>query len=287
MLRITFLGTSGSTPTTERGMPALAVKYGRELMLWDCGEGTQRQLMRYKVGYGSINTIFVTHPHLDHFLGVYGLLETLRLSSPSPKPLHLFLPKGVEAREYDFLKISNIRKGKLHTGDGFTVSAFPVKHCRASYGLVFQEDDKIKFHEKKAHGLGLKGRMFREIQKKGRVKTDKGEVRLEDISWVKPGRKVVYSGDSAPDSNIIEEAKGADLLIHEGTFDAALKEEAEERLHCTVEDAADIAKKAGAKRLIITHISPRYSDVGPLLAQARKIFPKTEMACDGMAVDVK
>ncbi len=267
-------------------MPSIAVKYQSELLLWDCGEGTQRQLMRYKVGYGSVNAIFITHPHLDHYIGIYGLLETLKLSSASPRPVSIFFPRGLEVGGYDFAKVSRMKSGELYKGKGFTVSAYPVRHSRGSYGLVFQEKEKIKFHEKKAHSLGLKGALFREIQRRGKVKTAKGEVRLEDVTWVKPGRKIVYSGDCLPDSNTIKEAKGADLLIHEGTFDASLREEAAERMHSTVEDAASVARRAGVKRLIITHISPRYSDVSALLEQARKAFPKTEIAEDGMAVDV-
>jgi ribonuclease Z len=286
MLRVTFLGTSGSTPTVERAMPSIAIKYQRELLLWDCGEGTQRQLMRYKVGFGSVNAIFITHPHLDHFIGIYGLLETLKLSSVSPKPISVFIPKGMEVGGYDFATVSAMKSGVLYKGAGFTVSAYPVKHSRASYGLVFQENEKIKFHEKKAHSLGLKGRLFTEIQRKGRVKTAKGEVRLEDVTWVKPGRKIVYTGDCVPDTNTIKAAKGADLLIHEGTFDASLKDEAEERMHSTVEGAASVAKKAKVKKLIVTHISPRYSEVSALLEQARKIFPKAEIAKDGLTVEI-
>jgi ribonuclease Z len=268
-------------------MPSIALKYEKELMLFDCGEGTQRQLMRYKVGYGSINAIFISHPHLDHFLGMYGLLETLRLSSPSPKPISVFIPKSIQPRDYGFVKTANLRKGRIYSKPGFTVSAFPVRHCAGAYGFVFQEDEKVKFHEKKAHSLGLKGDMFRTIQEKGKVKTDKGTVRLSDVSWIKRGRKIVYTGDTLSNSNIIEAAKDADLLIHEGTFDSSLKEEAQERMHSTAVDAATAAKKANAKMLIITHISPRYSDAGLLLEEARKVFKKTEIAYDGMAVDVR
>jgi ribonuclease Z len=286
MLRITFLGTSGSIPTLERGMPSIAVKYEKELMLWDCGEGTQRQLMKYKVGYGSINAIFISHPHLDHYLGMYGLLETLRLSSPSPRPVSIFLPRAVDVRDYGFADVKKLRSGKLYSPPGFTVSAFPVKHCRSSYGFVFQEDDKVKFHEKKAHSLGLKGDLFRKIQEKGKVKTSKGVIRLGDVSWVKKGRKIVYTGDTLPHSNIIEKAQGADLLIHEATFDPLLKDEAEERMHSTTVDAATAAKQAQVKRLVLTHISPRYSDVEALVRDARRIFYNTEVAYDGMAIDV-
>jgi ribonuclease Z len=286
MLRVTFLGTSGSTPTVERGMPSIAIKYESELMLWDCGEGTQRQLMRYKVGYGSIDSIFITHPHLDHYLGLFGLLETLKLSSPSPRPLRIFLPRGLDAEGYPFAQVEKIKPGELYRGRGFRVFSFPVRHCRGACGFVFQEDERLKFHEEKAHSLGLKGRLFREIQQKGKVKTGKGEISLDDVTWKKPGRKVVYSGDCSPDENTIEAAREADLLIHEGTFDNSMKAEAEERMHSTVGDAARVAKSANVKRLIITHISPRYSDTARLLEEAKAVFPGTEIAYDGLSIDI-
>lgn len=284
MLQITFIGTSAGVPTVNRGMPAIAVKYEKELMLWDCGEGTQRQLMKYKVGYGSINSVFITHPHLDHYLGMYGLLETLKMSSVSPKPIRIFAPKDLSVQDYRFVEFSKLKKGSPYAGKDFTVSAFPVRHCTNSYGLVFLEDDKLKFDEKKAHGMGLKGRLFQEIQKKGKVKTAKGTVKLEEVTWKKPGRKIAYTGDCAPDDSTAEAAKGADLLIHEGTFDESMKEEATERLHSTVIDAANIAKKAKVKQLVITHISSRYTDTEILLEQAARIFKKTVIAEDGLVV---
>lgn len=269
-------------------MPAMAVKYESELLLWDCGEGTQRQLMRYKAGYGSISAIFITHPHLDHYLGMFGLLETLKLSSVSPKKLPVFFP-GVrdDFERYAFAAPEKMKKGELYRTADFSVDAFAVKHCKDAYGLAFLEKEKIKFHEDKAHSLGLSGRLFREIQQKGSVKTAKGTVKLADVSWVKPGRKLVYGGDCLPDTNILDAAKGADLLVHEATFDSSRKDEAAERMHSTAADAAAVAKKAGVKRLILTHISPRYADVKELLEQARAVFKDTEIAYDGMKVDVK
>lgn len=286
MLRVTFLGTSASAPTVERGMPSIAIKYESELMLWDCGEGTQRQLMKYKVGYGSVGSIFITHPHLDHYLGMFGLLETLKLSSPSPKPIRIFLPRGLDAEGYPFAKVEKIKAGEILRGRGFSVSAFAVKHCRGSHGFVFQEDEKIKFHEEKAHSLGLHGTLFREIQKKGKVQTEKGEILLEDVTWRMSGKKVVYTGDCTPADATIEAAKGADLLIHEATFDSSKKDEAAERLHSTAQAAAQIAKDAGVARLVLTHISPRYADTTALLAEARAVFPACDIAEDGLAIDI-
>ncbi|MFH1520376.1 MAG: ribonuclease Z [Candidatus Micrarchaeota archaeon] len=286
MLRITFLGTSGAAPTVDRGMPAISIKYESELMLWDCGEGTQRQLMKYKVGYGSIDHILISHPHLDHYLGLFGLLETLKLSSPSPRQVNIFGPSSLDLDKYKFVKLSKLRNGPIHIGKNFTVSAFPVKHVKNSFGFIFQENDKLKFHEEKAHSLGLQGKLFKEIQKKGKVKTEKGEVKLEDVTWRNPGRKIVYSGDCLPNDNLIEAARDADVLIHEATFDSSKKDDAIERMHSTSIDAATIAKKANVKQLVLTHISPRYSDITILLEQAKEIFQQTKIAEDGMYLDL-
>ncbi len=292
MLNVTFLGTSGGSPTIERGLPSISLRYESASLLFDCGEGTQRQLMKYKVGYGSINSIFITHPHLDHYLGMFGLLETLKMSSPAPKPVDVFVPKGIDIESFErfkFVKPNYIKKGEIFrslSGNGFTIEAFPVKHCKNSFGFIFQENDRVKFHEEKAHSLGLSGKLFKEITKKGKIKTATGEVSLEDVSWIKPGRKIVYTGDCAPDDTIIEAAKNADLLIHESTFDSSRKEESVERLHSTAEDAAQIASRAGVKKLVLTHISPRYSDSGPLLEQARVIYSNVTIAKDGYGIDL-
>lgn len=293
MLRITFLGTSGSAPTVDRSMPAIALKYEKELLLWDAGECTQRQMMKYKVGYGSINAIFISHHHLDHYLGVFGLLETLNLMAKPRHKIHIHafeeLGKRLEER-YGFVGVHTLKRGVVYKGDGFVIEAFPVKHCKGAYGFVFKENDRVKFNEKKAHKLGLKGRMFTEIQKKGYIKIGKRKIKLEDVSWVKKGLKVVYSGDTLPGESLIKAAKDADVLICEGTLDPSMKKEAEERRHCTMEDAAYIAKKAKVRQLVITHISPRYSDKEELKKfekPVKKIFKNTVFAYDGMKIELK
>jgi len=293
MLRITFLGTSGSAPTVDRGMPAIALKYEKELLLFDCGEGTQRQMMKYRTGYGSTNAVFVSHPHLDHYLGVFGLFETMNLMArPRHKiQVHSFEDLGKSLTEkYGFVEPKPIKKGVIYKGAGFEIEAFPVKHTKDAYGFIFRENDRVKFHEKKAHSLGLKGKMFSEIQKKGFVMIGKKKIKLEDVSWVKKGIKAVYSGDTLPCPELLKAAKDADLLICEGTLDESLKEEAKERLHCTMIDAAEIAKKAKVKQLVVTHISPRYSDKDELKKfekPAMKIFKNTVFAYDGMHIELK
>lgn len=289
MFRITFLGTSASIPTVERGMPSIALR-GKELYLWDCGEGAQRQMMKYKVGFGSVKGIFISHLHLDHFLGIYGLIETLRLSSTFLKPLPVFAPRGFAdllINKWDFLDVREIKPGELLKDAEGAISAYRVRHSRESFGFVYEEREKRKFHEQKAHKSGLQGKMFREIQEKGFVKAGSKKIMLEDVSWVQNGKKVVYSGDALPCEATLKAAKNADLLIHEATFTKEYEKEAEERNHTTAAQAAQIAKAAGVKKLALTHLSGRYKDPKPLLDEARKIFPNTFIAEDGMNLEIK
>lgn len=288
MLKITFLGTSGSSPTTKRSMPSIALQYNGYSMLWDVGECTQRQMMKYDVGYGSIDAIFITHAHLDHYLGLFGLLETLNLNRTKKKmDVFGFDDFSWIEQRYAFVKFHKIKKGRIYSGKNYSVSAFPVKHCKGAYGLVFQEEDQVKFYEKKAHELGLWGKLFSEIQKIGWVKIKGKKINLEDVTWKKKGRKIVYTGDTLPCDAVADAARDADVLIHEATFDPERKGEAKERLHSTMEDAVKIAKKAKAKQLVLTHFSPRYPEVELFGKEIRKIFRNTVFASDGLVLDVK
>jgi ribonuclease Z len=296
MLKVDFIGTGGAVPSVKRAMPAIALHWDK-LFLWDCGEGTQREMMRRGVGYGGVEAIFITHLHLDHFLGVFGLIETIRMNTQR-EHLKVFAPRGlarmIEAmspsfmRNPDFVQMGEMGEEELYRGKDYSISAFRVEHGKEAYGLVFHEDDKVKFNEKEAKGRGLKGTMFREIQAKGFVEVGGKKIKLEDVSWVRKGIKVVYTGDTMPSEHVVLAAHGADLLIHDGTFGEGTGDEAEGRMHTTAAGAARIAKKAGVKKLILTHISCRYADAEKeLLTEARAIFKNTEIAKDGMSVEVR
>lgn len=296
MLKVDFIGTGGAVPSIKRAMPAIALHWDK-LFLWDCGEGTQREMMRRGVGYGGVEAIFITHLHLDHFLGVFGLIETIRMNTQR-EHLKVFAPRGlarmVEAmspsfmRNPDFVQLEEMREDELYRGKDYSISAFRVEHGKESYGLVFHEDDKVKFNEKEAKGRGLKGKLFREIQEKGLVDVGGKKIKLEEVSWVRKGIKAVYTGDTTPSERVVLAARGADLLIHDGTFGEGTRDEAEGRMHSTAADAARIAKRAGVKKLILTHISCRYADAGKeLLSEARAIFKNTELAKDGMEIEIK
>jgi ribonuclease Z len=283
MFTVTFLGTSGGMPTVDRAMPSISIRYGKYSFLWDCGEGTQRQMMKYKTGYGSIDAIFITHAHLDHYLGLFGLFETLNLSGFS-KTLQLFLPSSMVGMfdRYKFIEQKKLRSGTIYKSADFSISAFKVKHVKDSFGFSLIEFPKRKFNETLAHSKGLKGSMFREIQEKGSLALPSGKVTLDELSYLKDGRKLVYGGDCAPSKVLTKAAENADLLIHESTFASDHSKEAKERKHSTCVDAAKIAKEANVKNLTLTHFSPRYSDLSMLLKEARSIYPNTQIAFDGL-----
>lgn len=314
-MQITVLGSSGSIPTKERNLPSIALKHNGEIFLFDCGEGTQRQLMKFGISYAKITAIFLSHLHLDHCLGVFGILETLNLINRK-KPVKIFGPPGTKKlfSKYFLAEITEINKKKNKTeckkttainkttitktanttileGKDYFVSTFCLKHnIPVCLGYIFKEKDKIKFHEKKAKHLGIKGPLFSEIQKKGKLKISKKTkekiVKLKDISYIKPGRKIVYVSDTLPLKTTITASKNADLLIHDSTYLSALEKEAKENFHSTIEQAAQIAKKADVKKLLLFHISQRHKDCKEIEKEAQKVFKNSICAKDGLKITV-
>ncbi|MCX6772260.1 MAG: ribonuclease Z [Candidatus Micrarchaeota archaeon] len=285
---VTMLGTSAGTPTAERNLAGIAVRHNGNVLLLDCGEGTQRQMMRFGLSYMKVNAIFITHLHMDHFLGAIGLIETMALNGRTEK-LVLYGPKGSRAifNKKDFLEIVELEEaGAVADFGEFSVSAFIAEHDKNCFGYSLKEKERLRFHEEKAHAAGLKGQMFREIQEKGEIKIGKKKILLKSITYKQAGKKIIYTGDTAPSASVAKAAKGADLLIHESTFAEDKKEEAKEAHHSTAAQAAAVAKKAGAGKLLLTHISGRYRDTTPLLDEAKKIFPNTLIAVDGLKISV-
>ena len=281
MVDIVFLGTSAGLPSKERGMPAIAM-HAKEWLLFDCGEGTQRQMMKFGVPYGSIKAVFITHPHLDHYLGLYGLMETYKLALPHRK-MPVFVPDGINMKRKN-VDPTMIGRGKLYENNEFEVHAFPVKHVDNSFGFILQEKDRLKFNKKKAESLGIKGAMFREIENEGHIKVKNKKVKLKDITWDKKGRKIIYTGDTVPCKEVASSSRNADLLIHDCSFSSDYNGDAKEKMHSTSVDAAKTAKKSKVKKLVLTHISSRYKDTSQLLKEAKAIFPNTIMTEDGLKV---
>ena len=301
VLRITFLGTGGSVPSPHRNPSAIAVRRESELFLFDCGEGTQQQMMRAKTGM-KITAIFITHFHADHVLGIPGLLQTLSLQGRT-EPLEIYGPKGVKRFLYHLLSLGYASKNfdvkaiELQHGDvirrqNYEIRAFKTEHNIRSIGYVLEEAMRPgKFNRERAIELGLKpGPLFSKLQHGESVFVNGREIRPEDVLGPpRPGRKIVYTGDTRPCESVIQAAENADILIHDGSLAEAEKELAIEYMHSTVTEAAEVAAKANVRKLILTHISARYDeeDAKKLEEEARKIFPNTIIASDLMTIDVK
>jgi ribonuclease Z len=300
MLSITFLGTGAACPTIERNVSGLALQREGETMLFDCGEGTQRQMMRYGVGF-SFTEVFFSHFHADHMLGIIGLLRTMGLQDRTA-PVTLYGPRGAERiltaalslgveRNKFPVAVVEVRPGDCLSRDEYDIVVFETDHRADTVGYALAEHTRLgRFHPERARELGVpEGPLWGDLHRGKTVRLDDGRtVSPEDLVGApRRGRTVVYSGDTRPHLALIEAARGADLLIHEATFGGDEAERAVETGHSTASEAARVALDAGVRRLVLTHISPRYTrDAPELLAEARAVFPESYIARDGLVVDV-
>ncbi|MDI9619720.1 MAG: ribonuclease Z [Candidatus Nezhaarchaeota archaeon] len=299
-MKVVFLGTSSSTPTKNRGLPSLMILREGEQLLFDCGEGTQRQMIRAGVGLRKRLRIFVSHMHADHVLGLAGILLTLSLTGRQ-HPLEVYGPSALKTfieqlkdtfnfePQFDLL-VYRVSSGVVYRGDGFRVEAFEVKHIAESYGYAVIEDPKPgRFDVVKAKELGIpKGPLWKALQEGKPVVVCGQVIKPEDVLGPpRSGLKVVYTGDTAPTRAVIDVSRDADLLIHEATFDDSLEGLASDELHSTARQAAKNALEAGAKKLVLTHISPRYEDPCLLLSQAKEVFEDVVVAEDLMSIELR
>jgi ribonuclease Z len=305
MIRLTFLGTSAAAPTVARNVSGLACRYaasGHEgrLMLFDCGEGSQRQMMKYGTGF-DVMDVFFTHLHADHYLGIIGFVRTLWMADRK-EPMHLYGPRpagkvlasalalGLHGARFP-VEVHELRDGDVVSRDGYEIKAFNVDHRISAMGFALVEPDRPgRFDLSKAEALGIpSGPLYGKLQR-GEAVTLAGGRSIdprEVVGAPRCGRKLVISGDTRPCSAVREAARGADLLVHEGTFGDEEMDRALETSHSTAREAARIAREASVRRLILTHLSSRYDqDVGPLLRQAREEYPRVEVARDGMQVEI-
>jgi ribonuclease Z len=293
-LSLFFLGTGGSVPSARRGLPAVLLSRGGERMLFDCGEGTQRQLLR-SVGLVDLDTVFITHFHADHWLGLPGMLKSFALRDRAA-PLTVYGPPGltelmdtmriVYGRRLPYaLSIVELDRWEEVEGDGYKVAAVPVNHgTRAAYGYALVEDARAgEFDPATAERLGVRaGPDFGRLQ---RGETVAG-VRPEQVMGeAREGRKIVLSGDTAPCEGLALAAHRADVLVHEATFAEEEADRARETSHSTARQAAELAREADVRMLAITHISSRYSG-GEIRDQARAVFPATEAPRDFDTIEV-
>ncbi|WP_394740898.1 ribonuclease Z [Natronococcus roseus] len=286
-LRVTFLGTGGAVPTTERNPSGIFVAREGEGLLFDAAEGTQRQMMRFGTGF-SIAHIFVTHLHGDHVLGIPGLLQTMDFNDREDA-LAIHGPRGTR-RDLESLvhalgnrpsfpvRINEVGGGDVaYRADEFAVRAFATDHDTRSVGYALVEDDrKGRFDRERAEELGVPvGPKFSRLHEGESVELEDGTVVDPEqvVGDPRPGRAIVYTGDTRPTAATIEAADEPDLLIHDATFADDRADRAADTAHSTARQAAEIANRAGAKRLALMHLSSRYAgDVSAHLEEAREVF---------------
>jgi ribonuclease Z len=298
-MRITFLGTAAARPTVGRNVSSLVVQREGELLMFDCGEGTQRQMMRYGTGFG-LDDIFFSHLHGDHFLGVIGLLRTMGLQGRE-EPIRLWTPRGTEPilrqavelgvdRTPFEVVIQGLEPGETQARGPYEIAPFGVSHKGRSLGYAIREHPRLgRFDPERAREIGVpEGPMWGRLHRGEAVEVEGRPVEpAEVVGPTRPGRTVVYTGDTRPTPRTVEAARRADLLIHEATFGADEAERAGATGHSTAREAAGVAREAGVLRLALTHFSPRYADDPRALErEARAVFPEVVAAYDGLVLEV-
>jgi ribonuclease Z len=294
-MQLIFLGTSAMVPTKERNHSAILLRYQNEGILFDCGEGTQRQLRMEGIRPTAITKIVLSHWDGDHVLGLPGLIQTLAMSEEDKHltiwgPVctkerfkHLF--KAFEFHNHISLDIREFEEGSFYDSQELGIVARALEHKVVSYGFEIIEKDRRRIQMDKAKLLGIpEGPLLGKLQKGHAVKHDGKTVEPDDVGYIVPGRKIGLISDTRLCSNCFVIAKDKDLVICDCTFAANEEERAFEYFHMTSAQAAQVAAQSGAKRLILTHFSQRYKHVKDLEEEARAIFPETVAAYDFMKV---
>jgi ribonuclease Z len=300
-LSVRFLGTAASRPTVERNVAALALMREGETLLFDCGEGTQRQMMRYHISF-AVADVFFTHFHADHIIGIIGLMRTMALQGRTDR-LTLWGPRGAtrvlrRAEQFGFdrlgfpIEITELEANQPIKRNGYELVPFEVDHrgsLSLGYALV-EETRKGRFNPDLARELGIpEGPLWGQLHRGVAVTLPDGRVidSSQLVGPTRPGRRVVITGDTRPCATTIEMARNADLLVHESTFGDEEAERAIETGHSTAREAAMVARDADVRRLVLTHFSARYSyDASELEREARQVFSNVIAARDGTEIDV-
>lgn len=303
MFEILFLGTSASAPSANRGLSAQIVSHNEYRFLVDCGEGTQRQILQSGIGFKRLTRVLLTHGHLDHILGLAGLLSTF-LRWEAIDEFEVYGSRGtlerVKTLLFDVvlrgkqppmpLRIVEIKPGVIFEAEDFTVTAFPVTHRGAdSLGYVFEEKARRPFLSEKADALGVPfGPERRELVNGNAITLPDGtRINPDDVlgEWQK-GSKLVVVGDTGRTDNLLDVCKDADAVVIESTYMDEEEEMAGQFSHLTARKGAELAQKAGVKKLILTHLSRRYR-AKDVLAEALTVFPNTVVARDFDTFQIK
>ena len=298
MLEIVFLGTGSGIPSTKRKPTSIWLQYGEDAMLWDCGEGTQLQMMKARTSFMKVDRIFITHWHADHWAGLIGLMQTMNMEGRK-KTLHMYGPEAErfvsDLLDLDYwgprfrvishnVPFQGSEVTLVYEAKDYAIYSVPVKHSVPSVGYAFHEKDVWNVDIRKANKHGLQqGPLVGRLKRDGKVTVKGKTVTLKQVGYIKKGIQVAYTGDTEPCKNLEKLCQGVDMLIHDATF----MEETKGRMHGDVTAAAKLARKCGVKELMLTHFSRRYVDVKPLGDEARKTFKPTKVATDLMRVKIK
>jgi ribonuclease Z len=300
IINIVILGSGGTIPTLARNLPAVAIQCDGRLFLFDCGEGTQMQLAKAKCSLGKLEGIFISHLHGDHVMGLPGLLMSMG-QVPRDRPLLIYGPPGINAFvegnrnflgfQFQFpVEIHETKGGALFHDETIKIEAVPADHSCFTLAFALKEHERPGlFLMEEVRRLDIPpGPLYGRLQSGETVTLQDGrEIRPEQVLGpARRGRKVVYATDTRPCDQVAELAYKADVLIHDGMFDDDIRDQAKQKHHSTVVQAARIAKRAKVDKLILTHLSSRYHQIGPLLEQARRVFPSAKIARDLMEIDV-
>ncbi len=298
MLDVCLLGTGGMMPLPYRWLTALMVRYNGSSILIDCGEGTQIAIKEKGWSFKPIDVICFTHYHGDHILGLPGLLQSLNFRGRE-KPLTIYGPKGLKKVEnaiyslgyckFDFpIEFIEISSGTILETDEYILKSQEVMHNVTNLAYSIEEKKKPRFLRNKAIELGVPvGPLFGKLHNGEEVEVNGKIIKPEQVLGdARKGIKITYSGDTRPCEEMIEFAKNSTLLIHESTYTLEDDDKARENFHSTSQDAATIAKCSNTKRLVLTHISTRYTDTEDLLKEAKKVFENVEVADDLMTIEI-
>jgi ribonuclease Z len=301
-MEITFLGTSAMVPTKERNVTGIFLRYKGEGILFDCGEGSQRQMNIASINRNSVKKILVSHWHGDHVSGIAGLLQTMANKEANPT-VDIYGPKGtkehvkhmlgmvifdiqVNLRVHELVPKKNEILKVTETED-YIIECAALDHKIPCIGYSFIEKDRLNIDTAKLKKLKIReGPHLRKLKEGKTIKYKGKEVKSEDVTYLVKGKKITYIADTAACENCVKLAQDADVLISESVYASKLQEKAEEYMHLTAKDAAMMANQADAKKLILTHFSQRYKTVEELEEEAKTIFPETVCAFDFMKLKV-
>jgi ribonuclease Z len=297
-IRIAFLGTGGSWPKPGQSLPSVAIQIDDILNLFDCGEGTQKQIMKSVFSFMKVRNVFITHFHGDHFLGLIGLVQSMSFNGRA-EPLNIYGPPGTiaimsKALGIGYYKLTfpvdlfEIPFGESVDLGKFKVSTMRTDHPVPAMAYRISEPDLIKIDGDKAKKTGIPSKFLEQLRSKGSINFEGRIVKLEDVAaGTRKGRVIVYTGDTRPMEEMKIFAKDADILIHETTTDSSFEPKVNEFGHTSSRQAAEIARDASVKKFYLFHYSPRVDDKNVLLNEARLIFGNSELSYEGLEFELK